>query len=198
MKITQEKTVYEDGEKYYCIYFDDGTYICLTEYEYNDLLKIIKSGSQSDLNNFVENSSTQNISNSSSNDIGTIEMIFSVVFGIVIIWILVKIWYYLPLIIGILSLIMGFISLIRDGIINHKLPHPLCAILYGIGGAVCYYIAAIFLLFMSHLGHIGMTIAEVNNIHETTGFSRNIDIGFILTIIGAFLIGAYYESIKDT
>ena len=198
MKIVQEKSVYEDGEKYYCIYFDDGTYICLTEYECNDLLKIIKSGSQSDLNNFVENSSTRNISKSSSSDIGTIEMIFSVVFGIILIWIFIKIWYYIPLIIGILTLIIGLISLIIGGIINHEFPHPLWAILYGIGSAVCYYIAAIFLLFMSHLGHIGMTLAEVNNIHETTGFNRNIDIGFILTIIGSFLIGAYYESIKGT
>lgn len=197
MKIIQEKTVYEDGEKYYCIYFDDDTYVCLTEDEYHDLLKIIKNGSRSDLNKFIENSSTRSISYSSSSDIGNIGMIFSIILGIGIIWVFVKIWYSLPLIIGVLTLIMGLISLIIDGIINHKSPHLLWAISYSIGGAVSYYVAAIFLLFMSHLGHIGMTIAEVNNIHETTGFSRNINIGFILTILGSFLIGAYRETMKN-
>ena len=36
MKIIQEKSVYEDGEKFYCIYFDDKTYVCLTEDEYRN------------------------------------------------------------------------------------------------------------------------------------------------------------------
>lgn len=197
MKIIQEESVFEDGEKFYCINFDDGTYVCLTEDGYYDLLEIIENGNQSDLNNFIKNSSTRNISNSSSSDIGNIGMLFSIILSIAIIWICVKIWYYIPLIIGILTSIMGFISLIIGGIINHKFPHPLWAILYGIGGAICYYIATIFLLFMSHLGHIGMTIAEVNNIHEATGFSRNINNGFTLTIISAFVIGAYHESVKD-
>ena len=36
MKIIQEESVFEDGEKFYCINFDDGTYVCLTEYGYYD------------------------------------------------------------------------------------------------------------------------------------------------------------------
>lgn len=197
MKITQEKIVYEDGEKYYCIVFDDDTYACLTEDEYHNLLKIFKSGSQSDLNRFIENSSTRNIYNSSSGDISNIGMLFSIVLGIGMIWVFVKIWYTIPLIIGVSVLIMGLISLIIGGIIDHKFPHLLWAVLYSLVGAVSYYVAAIFLLLMSHLGHIGMTIAEINDIHETTGFSRNINIGFILTILGCFLIGAYRESMEN-
>ena len=196
MKIIQEKSVYEDGEKSYCIYFDDKTYVCLTEDEYRNLLKIIENGSQSELNNFIKNSSTQNISNSSGSDISNIGMIFSIVFGIAIIWVFVKIWYYIPLIIGVLTLIMGLIALIIDGIIDHKFPHLLWAILYGICGTILFSLNMFFLLFMSYLGHIGMTMSEVDKIHRASGFDKNTDLGFYLTVIGSFLIGAYKDSLK--
>ena len=88
------------------------------------------------------------------------------------------------------------IALIIDGIIDHKFPHLLWAILYGICGTILFSLNMFFLLFMSYLGHIGMTMSEVDKIHRASGFDKNTDLGFYLTVIGSFLIGAYKDSLK--
>lgn len=193
MKIIQEESVYENGEKFYCINFDDGTYICLAENEYYDLLKIIENGNQSDLNNFVDKSSARNRSNTSGSDISNIGMFFSIILGIGMIWIFNKTFQWIPLAIGIIIFAFGLFSLIVDGFINHKKPHIVCALLYSISSAIIYFLIMVCLLFLISFSHLCFNSVQFNNITEASGFDRNVDIGFIPTIIGAFLIGAYYE-----
>ena len=192
MKINQEKSVYEDGEQFHCICFDDGTYACLTEGEYYDLLKIINSGSQSDLNNFIENSSTRNISNSSSGYISNIGMLFSIVLGIGMIWIFNKTFQWIPIIISLLIFTLGILSLI-DGFTNHKKFHIIYALIYVICGVIGYFLAMSCLFILISFSHIYLDSAQLAKITEESGLDTTAGISFILTIIGTFFMGAYYE-----
>lgn len=192
MKITQEKIVYEDCEKFYCIYFDDNTYLCLTEDEYNDLMKIIKNGSQSDLNNFVDKSSTRNLSNTSGGDISNIGMFFSIVLGILMIWIFNKTFQWIPIIISLLIFAGGLVALI-DGFVNHKKFHIIYALIYCIGGVIGYFLAMSCLFILISFSHIYLDSAQLDQITKESGLETTAGISFILTIIGSFLWGAYYE-----
>ena len=59
MKIKQTEIIYDNGEEFYCIEFDDGTYVCLTKSDYQNLLELIEKATTSEVNNFIRNSSAQ-------------------------------------------------------------------------------------------------------------------------------------------
>lgn len=192
MKIIKEESVYEDGVNFHCVYFDDDTYVCLTDDEYYNLLKLIENENQSDLNDFINKSSTKNSSNTSSNDMSNIGMFFAIVIFIVVIWIFNKIYQWIPIILSTPIFVIGMIPLI-DGIINHKKFHFIYALIYSIGGFIGYLLAFCCLVFMIYWSNFFFGPYSVNKVMEESGFNNTAAISLILTIIGSFFYGAYYE-----
>lgn len=192
MKIIKDESVYEDGVNFHCIYFDDGTYVCFTENEYHDLLKIIENGNQSDLNNLINSTPAKNSPNTSGGDLSNIGMLFAIILGIVAIWMFNKTFQWIPIIISSLFFIMGLLSLI-NGFTNHRKFHIIYALIYTIGGILGYFLAMSCLFILISFSHVYLDSVQLSKIIKESGLDVTAGISLILTIIGTFFMGAYYD-----
>lgn len=190
MKIKQTEIIYDNGEEFYCIDFDDGTYVCLTKSDYQNLLELIEKATTSEVNNFIRNSSAQHTLDSSKCTINDFFTFLSALLVIGFIYLFVKIWYSLPWIIGLLIFVMGVIITAKSVNSGNNF-NFIYAIITCIISVILFILTMFFLHFMSHLGHIGMTAKDISRLHEVSGFNQNQTIGLLLTIPGSFFIGGF-------
>lgn len=184
MEIKSKKEVYIYGKKYYIVFYNDGHDDLITEEEYKN-----KTSKES---NEIINDSKGNYYSGEGGD-GALYNIFTGIGSIlflILIYLLIKIWYSLPWILGLFILIIGVVLAEKN--INSGSEFCLGYALLGILIGSLIFVAFMFVIkFFSYLGHITYTTKEIINIHETSGLNRNMNIGLFLTIIGSFCIGGF-------